>query len=31
MKIIQDGAGKQWDPRLVKIFLGILQKDDKNK
>jgi diguanylate cyclase (GGDEF)-like protein len=27
MKLIQEGAGKEWDPRLVKIFLGLLNKD----
>jgi diguanylate cyclase (GGDEF)-like protein len=23
---LQQGAGKEWDPRLVKLFLGLLQK-----
>ena len=27
MKLIQDGAGKEWDPRLVKVFVGLLNKE----
>jgi len=26
---IQQGAGKDWDPRLVKLFLSVLSKDAK--
>lgn len=29
LKLIQDGAGKEWDPRLVKVFVSLLQKDNK--
>src|SRR5262249_1398177 len=27
VKLISEGAGKDWDPRLVKLFLSILQKE----
>jgi len=27
LRLIQDGAGKEWDPRLVKIFVGLLNKE----
>ena len=27
LKIIQEGAGKEWDPRIVKTFLLLLQKE----
>ena len=27
IRLIQDGAGKEWDPRLVKIFVGLLNKE----
>ncbi len=27
LKLIQEGAGKEWDPRLVKVFVGLLQKE----
>jgi len=27
LKVIQEGAGKEWDPRLVKIFVSIIQKE----
>lgn len=27
---LQNGAGKEWDPRLVKLFLAILQREDKD-
>ena len=29
IRIIQEGAGKEWDPRLVKIFVSLLQKDQQ--
>ncbi|MDQ5934691.1 MAG: Diguanylate cyclase [Cyanobacteriota bacterium erpe_2018_sw_21hr_WHONDRS-SW48-000092_B_bin.40] len=29
LKLIQEGAGKEWDPRLVKVFVSLLQKDNK--
>lgn len=28
MKLIADGANKEWDPRLVKIFLNLLSRED---
>jgi response regulator RpfG family c-di-GMP phosphodiesterase len=31
LKVIQDGSGKLWDPRLVKMFVAIINKDDKAK
>lgn len=31
LKVLQDGAGKQWDPRLVKAFARVLQKDMKEQ
>jgi diguanylate cyclase (GGDEF)-like protein len=31
LKVLQDGAGKEWDPRLVKIFVSIIQKESKSK
>ena len=31
INIIKEGAGTQFDPRLVDIFLDILQLDEKNK
>ncbi len=27
IRLIQEGSAKEWDPRLVKLFLSILQKD----
>ncbi|HEY9867738.1 MAG TPA: diguanylate cyclase, partial [Candidatus Obscuribacterales bacterium] len=27
LRLIQEGSGKEWDPRLVKLFLSILQKE----
>jgi HD-GYP domain-containing protein (c-di-GMP phosphodiesterase class II) len=27
LKVLQEGAGKEWDPRLVKIFVSIIQKE----
>ncbi|HEY9679202.1 MAG TPA: diguanylate cyclase [Drouetiella sp.] len=27
VKILQDGAGKEWDPRLVKIFISLINKE----
>jgi diguanylate cyclase (GGDEF)-like protein len=27
LRLIQDGAGKEWDPRLVKIFVSLLNKE----
>lgn len=27
--ILQQGAGKEWDPRLVKLFLSVLAKEGK--
>jgi len=27
IKLIQEGSGKEWDPRIVKIFLSILSKE----
>lgn len=27
IKAIQDGSGKEWDPRIVKIFLSLLNKE----
>lgn len=27
--ILQQGAGKQWDPRLVKLFINVLSKEPK--
>lgn len=27
--VLQAGAGKEWDPRLVKLFLSVLQKEGK--
>ncbi|MBS1993066.1 MAG: diguanylate cyclase [Cyanobacteria bacterium SZAS LIN-3] len=27
IRLIQDGAGREWDPRLVKIFVGLLNKE----
>jgi len=27
LKQIQEGAGKEWDPRIVRIFLQLLQKE----
>ncbi len=29
LKLIQEGAGKEWDPRLVKVFVSLLQKENK--
>ena len=28
--ILQQGAGKEWDPRIVKLFLAILDKESKS-
>ena len=28
MKLIADGGNKEWDPRLVKIFLNLLARED---
>jgi diguanylate cyclase (GGDEF)-like protein len=28
--ILQAGAAKEWDPRLVKLFLAVLQKESRN-
>jgi diguanylate cyclase (GGDEF)-like protein len=27
LRLIQEGAGREWDPRLVKIFVGLLAKE----
>jgi diguanylate cyclase (GGDEF)-like protein len=27
LKLIQEGTGKEWDPRIVRIFLQLLQKE----
>jgi HD-GYP domain-containing protein (c-di-GMP phosphodiesterase class II) len=27
--VLQAGAGKEWDPRLVKLFLSVLHKEGK--
>lgn len=27
MRLIQEGSGKEWDPRLVKVFLSFLKKE----
>ena len=27
MKLIQEGSGKEWDPRIVKIFISMLNKE----
>lgn len=27
VRLLQEGAGKEWDPRIVKIFLAILNKE----
>ncbi|MBI4532823.1 MAG: diguanylate cyclase [Candidatus Melainabacteria bacterium] len=27
VRLLQEGSSKEWDPRLVKLFLAILQKD----
>jgi diguanylate cyclase (GGDEF)-like protein len=27
--VLQSGAGKEWDPRLVKLFLSVLNKEGK--
>jgi HD-GYP domain-containing protein (c-di-GMP phosphodiesterase class II) len=27
MRLIQEGSGKEWDPRLVKIFLSFLKAE----
>jgi len=27
IRLLQEGAGKEWDPRIVKIFLAILNKE----
>ncbi|HMX47532.1 MAG TPA: HD domain-containing phosphohydrolase, partial [Candidatus Obscuribacter sp.] len=27
IKAIQEGSGKEWDPRIVKIFLSLLNKE----
>jgi diguanylate cyclase (GGDEF)-like protein len=29
ISILQKGAGKEWDPRIVKLFLAILDKESK--
>lgn len=31
LKVLQDGAGKEWDPRLVKIFVSIINKETPKK
>lgn len=31
LKVLQDGAGKEWDPRLVKIFVSIINKENSKK
>lgn len=28
LKAIQDGSGKEWDPRIVKIFVSVLRKGE---
>lgn len=27
LKLVQDGSGKEWDPRLVKVFVSLLKKE----
>lgn len=29
VQILQQGAGKEWDPRIVKLFLALLDKEGK--
>jgi len=30
VKAIEEGAGSKWDPRLVKLFLAMINKEAKS-